>query len=115
LVRNLRTERGWSQQDLADKLGEKWDKSRVSKLEADRLPLSLETRRKLADAFGVEPTEFFWQCVKHHYQLAGTEVCRHFDAVVAFIVERGQKRGSPRARGSSNRTSSNGRPRRKSR
>jgi transcriptional regulator with XRE-family HTH domain len=56
-LRRLRTERGWSQQDLADRSGV--DRATISLAEGGRRGPRIETMEKLAKAMGVEVADFF--------------------------------------------------------
>lgn len=55
LVRKLRQDRGWTQEELATRaqLGAPPDKGWVSRIENGRVVPKIETLRYLADAFGV--------------------------------------------------------------
>ena len=54
-VSTLRTERGWTQKDLADRAG--LPQSHISRIECERLSPSRKTVEKLAVAFGIEVGE----------------------------------------------------------
>ncbi len=51
-VLHLRLERGWTQQELAERAGTK--QANISRLENAKLNPSVEMLQKIADAFGVE-------------------------------------------------------------
>lgn len=57
-IKQLRLERGWTLQDLGDRLGvgkstvRRWENGEIASLKA-------ETLKAIADAFGVSPLEFF--------------------------------------------------------
>ena len=57
-IKQLRLEKGWSLQDLGDRLGvgkstvRRWENGEIASLKA-------ETLKAIADAFGVSPLEFF--------------------------------------------------------
>ncbi|MFA6147998.1 MAG: XRE family transcriptional regulator [bacterium] len=57
-IRRFREEKGWTQEDLRERV--KWDsKTMVSQLENRQTGVGPQTLRKLAIAFGKDPSEFF--------------------------------------------------------
>lgn len=62
-IKRLRQERGWSQKDLADKLGYQ-DRSIISLVEQGKRGIDIDTVVRYADLFGVEPTFLLgWETV----------------------------------------------------
>ena len=57
-IRELRKERGWSQEELAKKTGYK-DKSAINKIESGINQLTQSKIQKFADVFGCEVSDFF--------------------------------------------------------
>jgi putative transcriptional regulator len=57
-LRELRGRRGWTQEDLADRLG--IDRRQVVRLETRRVPVTLEVVEALARAFGELSLTFMW-------------------------------------------------------
>ena len=55
-IRATRETMGWTQSELADRLG--WTKQRVSDLEAGRRPMTLPTLSKLVKVLNLNPREF---------------------------------------------------------
>ncbi|WP_430425121.1 helix-turn-helix domain-containing protein [Phenylobacterium sp.] len=56
-LRRLRHDRGWSQEELADRASV--DRTYVSSLEREQYSASIDMLAKLANALEVEPIEFF--------------------------------------------------------
>ena len=59
--RELRNERGWSQEDLAERMkafGLRWSQATVTRLEAATRPIRLNEVAALAAAFGLNLTDF---------------------------------------------------------
>jgi len=63
-VLHLRLERGWTQQELAERAGTK--QANISRLENARLNPSVEMLQKIADAFGVELAVVFVPSADEH-------------------------------------------------
>lgn len=59
-VKRLRTERGWTQWNLADRIER--DQARVSEIERAAYPVGCEIIDALAKAFGVPPSELLAEC-----------------------------------------------------
>lgn len=57
-LRELRGRNGWTQEDLADRLG--IDRRQVVRLETRRVPVTLEVVEALAQAFGELSITFMW-------------------------------------------------------
>ena len=61
-IRILRTERGWSREELARRAGVSW--SLVAHLENARRPLSFAVMVRLTDALGVSPSDLYARAEK---------------------------------------------------
>jgi transcriptional regulator with XRE-family HTH domain len=90
-VRRLRTDRGWSQEDLAERL--ETDRRQVVRIEGREVPVTLELIEALASAFGV-PSLFLMLSVRDangdldvgsnwFRRIAGEEVRRVFGSSVS--------------------------------
>ena len=86
-MRRLRREQGWTQEDLAERLGK--DRRQVVRLESGTAPVTVETLGLLAEVFGVAAHEFFWSIPGstgvdpaggHGQSLAREELRRRFGA-----------------------------------
>jgi putative transcriptional regulator len=60
-LRELRGRRGWTQEDLAERLG--IDRRQVVRLETRRVPVTLEVVEALARAFGELSLSFMWSVI----------------------------------------------------
>lgn len=57
-IRELRLEKGWTQSELAEKMGYK-DKTAISKIEKNINDVNQSTIQKFADIFGCDVSDFF--------------------------------------------------------
>lgn len=58
VIKDLREEKGWSQLELAEKIGLK-DRAHVSRIERGKVDFLLSTLRRIAAAFGLEADDLF--------------------------------------------------------
>lgn len=76
-VRALRSQKRWTQEDLADRLGV--DRRQVVRFETGRAPVTLEVVEALARAFGVVSMTFMFSTMEDHgaqFEVNGTWVRR---------------------------------------
>jgi transcriptional regulator with XRE-family HTH domain len=68
LVKRLRIERGWTQTELAAKIGSAWDANRVSRIENGKLSLTRPVITSLALAFGVRPERLYLDSMRQQFE-----------------------------------------------
>lgn len=87
-LRALRSQRGWSQQDLArhmsDEYGLRWHQTTIAKIEAGQRPIGLNEAAALADVFQITGTQLLtpvaarpdeiWELEAHEQQLVDASV-----------------------------------------
>lgn len=57
-IKELRIEHGWTQEELAQKMGYK-SKSTINKIEKNKNDVNQTTAQKFAEAFGCDVSDFF--------------------------------------------------------
>jgi transcriptional regulator with XRE-family HTH domain len=68
LVKRLRIERGWTQTELAAKIGSAWDANRISRVENGKLSLTRPVITSLAIAFGVRPERLYLDAMRQQFE-----------------------------------------------
>lgn len=69
VVQGLRTDRGWTQAELAARLGEGWNANRVSRIENDSLSLTRPVIELLAEVFVVRPEKLYLDCLRAKFEV----------------------------------------------
>jgi len=70
VIRQLRQEQGFSQDELSERLG--WASGKLSKYETNHLSLSLEVIEEIAGALEQRPDVVVLYCLRHRYPELGT-------------------------------------------
>lgn len=88
LFRQLRIEKNLSLSELVMRLGPGWDKSRLSKIETNQLPISRNVIHQIAAALEIRPEPLLLMCLKQHYPgLQDSRVGELLDEIAAILSE----------------------------
>ena len=67
LIKQIGEQYGLTQAELVSRIGGKWDKTRLSKVESNSLPLSRPVVHDIANALEMRPERLYLMCFKEEY------------------------------------------------
>lgn len=88
VIRTARENYGLTQAELARRLGAKWDRVRLNKVERGKMPISRSSIHELAAALEMRPERLYLMCLKTQYPvLSKGEVGVLLESIVGKLTD----------------------------
>ncbi len=88
VIRDLRNQHDWSQEQLAAAIGDAWDRTRVNKIERGAVPITRSAIHQFAIAFRMRPEALYLKCLEVQYPaLRNTEIGILLEQIISRLGE----------------------------